>query len=142
MFSGREDRNAEKLLFWEERNDRWNERELFCGSLICRLRRLCGFCVQILSESDSSEVGVPHDDVCYEYSRCGADWDDCSGGVGVYLNAAEFFAFYEDWCLRRIYDIFYVFFGCLPDFVLAKSRKSHGNLRIAKLHFTFLFNFS
>ncbi len=32
-------------------------------------------------------------------------------GVGVYLNAAEFFAFYEDWCLRRIYDIFYVFFG-------------------------------
>ena len=74
MFSGREDRNAEKLLFWEERNDRWNERELFCGSLICRLRRLCGFCVQILSESDSSEVGVPHDDVCYEYSRCGADW--------------------------------------------------------------------
>ena len=33
------------------------------------------------------------------------------GGVGVYLNAAEFFAFYEDWCLRRIYDIFYVFFG-------------------------------
>ena len=58
MFSGREDRNAEELLVWEERNDRWNERGLFCGGLICRLRWFRGFCVQILPESDSSEVGV------------------------------------------------------------------------------------